>query len=264
MLHYQDHNTNKNQHKPTVVLLHGFCENKSIWQSFVDEHTHLFRIICLDLAGFGESPISPKTTNIESINIETMATEVQETLLHLKVETCMMFGHSLGGYVTLAFAEKFSTMLVGIGLINSTAFADSEEKKQNRNKLIESLENYGVKPFLATFFNNLFYQPNVLKFEKEIAQLILQAQNLTAETVIQTTKAMRDRKDYSLVLKNLTIPVLFVVGKNDAILPLDLHKEQFYLPKTSLIYLLENVGHMAMFEAKTQLNYILKTFINLS
>ncbi len=249
--------TNTTENEPTIVLLHGFCENKNIWKSFTNNYSKQFRIISIDFSGFGDSPFSSESTTIEAI-----ATQVHQTLESLKVEKCLLVGHSLGGYVTLAFAEKHPKMLFGIGLINSTAFADSEEKKQNRNKLIESLEVYGVKPFLSTFFNNLFYEGNLPKFEKEIQQLISQAQNLTADTLIQTTKAMRDRKSYATFLENTEIPVLFVMGKNDAILPLDLHREQFNLPKETMIYLADKVGHLAIFEAEIEVNNCIEIFVN--
>jgi pimeloyl-ACP methyl ester carboxylesterase len=251
MLYYVD-NKNFTPANHTIVLLHGFCENSGIWQEFDIESADKPRIICIDLPNFGKSPALLNTTHTHEISIENMADAVHELLQHLEISDCAMFGHSLGGYVTLAFADKYPKMLKGIGLINSTVYADSEEKKQNRNKLIESLETYGTKPFLSTFFTNLFYEKNLPKFEKELAWLQNEAQNLTTETLIQTTKAMRDRKDYTALLQNLDIPVLFIVGKHDTILPYELHKEQFLLPKEATIQVGEEVGHLSMFEAKDQ------------
>lgn len=249
MLYYID-NKNFTPTNHTIVLLHGFCENSTIWQEFHIDSADKPRIICIDLPNFGKSPSLLHHTH--EISIENMADAVYKLLQHLGISHCTMFGHSLGGYVTLAFADKYPKMLKGIGLINSTAYPDSEEKKKSRNKLIESLETYGTKPFLSTFFTNLFYEKNLPKFEKELQYLMTEAQNLTAETLIQTTKAMRDRKDYTTLLKKLNIPVLFVMGKNDAILPYELHKEQFSLPKKATAQIDDEVGHLSIIEAKEQ------------
>jgi pimeloyl-ACP methyl ester carboxylesterase len=253
MLHYTQNKKIVAQ-EICLVLLHGFCENLHFWDYFVATISHI-PIICIDLPGFGKSP------QIESLkNIENIAQEVYQTLHNLQVEQYIVVGHSLGGYVALALAEKYPQSLRGIALLNSTAYADSEEKKQNRNKVIESLEQYGSKPFLSNFFPNLFYQENLAKFAQELQKLHEEAQNIEVETLIQMSKAMRDRKNYAPILANLTVPVLFIVGKNDAILPLALHQEQFFLPKDAQIVLQANTGHLSILENPIKTGQLLLQF----
>ncbi|MFL5728399.1 MAG: alpha/beta fold hydrolase, partial [Cytophagaceae bacterium] len=130
MLHYTESGRGK-----TIVLVHGFCESQEIWKKTQAALSAHYRVICPDLPGFGKSPLK-----VKDISIAYYAEMIKELLAFLNVEKCCMIGHSLGGYITLAFAEKYSAMLSSFGLFHSTAFADSPEKKENRNKTIQFIQ----------------------------------------------------------------------------------------------------------------------------
>jgi pimeloyl-ACP methyl ester carboxylesterase len=119
-----------------VVLLHGYLESLKVWNGIIDELRDSFRIIAPDLPGQGHSTISKDVQTMDS-----MAEEIKFLLNHLEIEKCFMVGHSMGGYVTLAFLEKYPKMLTGISLFHSSPFADTDEKKENRNREIELLRN---------------------------------------------------------------------------------------------------------------------------
>jgi pimeloyl-ACP methyl ester carboxylesterase len=128
-----------------LVFLHGFCETHQIWDSFIEELTPHFTILLFDLPGFGSSrPLNRQFT------IDEVGREVIAELDHLKIDSCVVVGHSLGGYVALAMQSIRPTLFAGIVLFHSTVFADSEEKKLNRDKTIDFVEKYGIAPFVET------------------------------------------------------------------------------------------------------------------
>ena len=239
-----------------VVLIHGFCESKELWKDFEQKFSADYRIISPDLPGFGNSPLKKK-----DITIEYLAEKVNDLLVHLGIEQCVMIGHSLGGYVALAFAEKYERKLKGLGLFHSTAFPDSAEKRKARNKTIEFLEKHGVEAFATSFVPPLFYPPNREPLKDTIQRLIEIVSSTSKESIIATIKAMRDRKSRIDVLKEIKAPVLFIIGEEDGAIPLDASLEQAAIPAKAVKNILPNTGHMGMFEKKEETLKILEDFL---
>lgn len=241
-----------------IVLLHGFCESKKLWDVFSAILSIKYRVITIDLPGFGKSPMLSE----ENPNLNDYATQVHATLQRLKITQCIMIGHSLGGYVTLAFAEHHPELLQGIGLFHSTSFADSDEKKINRDKAVDFIEKYGNEKFVANLFPSLFSPSNTQKLNKQIAYFVRDAAKTDATAVIYTTKAMKNRPDRREILEKVDFPVLFIIGKDDASIPLQQSLMECYLPAESMVCFLENVGHMGMIEAPEKSRAFTEQFIN--
>jgi pimeloyl-ACP methyl ester carboxylesterase len=252
MLEYND-----TGHGFPLLLIHGFCESRTLWKYCEKDLSAYFRVIVPDLPGFGESRLEEP-----EVSMEYFAEQIKELLDALKIEKCIMIGHSLGGYVTLAFAEKYESYLSGMGLFHSTAFADTEEKKENRNRTLDFIQKYGVPLFAQSFVPPLFSLGSKGRLKAEIDDLIHTAAASSEQGVIETTKAMRDRKDRTPVLKSVSVPVLFVSGKRDSTVPIEKTLEQCYLPKHSIVHFLEEVGHMGMIENKEGSVKILINFTN--
>ncbi|GAB4465180.1 MAG: alpha/beta hydrolase [Thermoflexibacter sp.] len=240
-----------------VVFIHGFCEDKSLWEKFISPLSASYRVICVDLPNFGESPA------MQEISIEQMADSVIDTIKHLQIEKCVVVGHSLGGYVALAMAELYPEQLAGLGLFHSTALEDTPERKENRNKAIASIKENGVEPFVRTLIPSLFspVQKQKENIKKNIDILINNAKQITPANVIATLKAMRDRKARIDILKNTNLPILFIVGKDDVPVPLEASMAQCYLPKNSLVSIMAEVGHMGMIEAEKNCQIVVKNFL---
>jgi pimeloyl-ACP methyl ester carboxylesterase len=241
-----------------IILIHGFCETKSIWDDFAPGLAINYRVICIDLPGFGESKLE-----VEKCSMEYMADEVAALLHSLKISHCVMVGHSLGGYVGLAFAEKYDHMLLGLGMFHSTAFADKEEKKENRNKTMGYILEHGVPAFIKPFVPALFFHTSRKRLEKEIDTTIQIGLQSKIETVLAVTKAMRDRKDRTHVLENLNVPVLYIIGKEDSAVPFDMSMKQIQLPKHAVVQILNHTGHMGMFERKKETQQMIENFCKL-
>jgi pimeloyl-ACP methyl ester carboxylesterase len=252
MLNYTESGKGK-----TLVLVHGFCESNQIWKKLQPQLSTKYRVICSDLPGFGKSPLK-----VKDISIAYYAEMLKELLSFLNVDKCCMIGHSLGGYVTLAFAEKYPVMLNSFGLFHSTAFADNTEKKESRNKTIQFIEKHGVEMFAQSFVSPLFYAENRMLLKEEIATTTSIAAASSREGVIEATKAMRDRSDYTHVLKNTTLPVLFIIGKEDTAVPLEKSLEQCHIPGDSTVHFIKGVGHMGMIENPDDTIRIVEKFMN--
>lgn len=244
-----------------VVLVHGFCEDLTIWSEYAQRLSADYHVIVPDLPGFGKS--SPEFG--EAVNMEYYARRVHEVLeiVLREQEQVTFIGHSLGGYVALAFAELYPERINGLGLFHSTAFPDNEEKKQSRDKVAQYIQDKGAAAFTDNFVEPLFYAGNRVRLKEEIEKIKDQARLTSKEGAVAATMAMKERPDRTAVLKESKVPVLFIAGKKDTSVPLEKSMEQFYFPSKSLVYVLDNVGHMGMIEEKEECLTIVKAFVAL-
>lgn len=242
---------------PSLVFLHGFLESQKIWDKFIEPFKSNYQIITIDLPGHGRSSLFK-----EKHSMEFMAECVHHVLTKLKVTSSIVIGHSMGGYVTLAYAEKYKPMLKGICLFHSHADADSAEKKHQRNQLINLVstkKDYVIKEMIP----NLFANANVTKFKHEIEQLIIEASNMSALAIQNALEGMRDRKPRLNTLKNLTIPTLFILGQEDNVMPFTQIKEQQNLSPLIVPFNLKEVGHMGFSESINHTQKGLAEFISI-
>jgi pimeloyl-ACP methyl ester carboxylesterase len=239
-----------------VVLLHGFAEDGNIWSKqmdFLQEHCQL---IIPDLPGSGKSEMLN-----EGGAIENYAHFVNAVLLNEHIEKCVLLGHSMGGYITLAFADLYPEKLRGFGFIHSTAFADNEEKKLTRQKGIKMIEEYGVFPFLKNTTPNLFSDNYKKQHPEKVSELIEQGKNFSKEVLLNYYTVMMNRPDRTGALRRSNVPVLFIIGSEDKAVPLNDMLKQVHLPRISYVHILNNVGHMGMWEEPQKSNNYILEFI---
>ncbi len=241
-----------------VLYLHGFCESKEIWSEFIHPFQTGFQNVTVDLPGFGENVAN---TNYQSI--DAMATEVYKFLQEQNLEKVVVIAHSLGGYVALALADKYPQVIAGLCLFHSTALADSEDKKQARNKTVENIKTNGLDKFLDSFIPGLFYKERHEELKPVIDHVRTLAGKSSAETAATVTKAMRDRPDRTHVLQQASYPVFFIAGKDDTAISFESLMELFFLPDHALVQALSQTGHMGMFEKKTETQVSVKGFIEM-
>lgn len=241
-----------------IVLLHGFTENQDIWDSFMKKLRDEFRIITVDLPGHGRSGIVG-----EVHTMELMAEVVNRVLNRLKVRKCVMIGHSMGGYVTLAFARQYPGKLKGFGLFHSHAAADSEEVKINRERTMRIIDQDKIG-FLNDFVPLLFNESRVYEFREEIDRLMKAASSIDKKGLIAALAGMRDRKPMTELLKTTDLPVLFIIGKHDSRITPELSLQQSAMPKKCLSLLLEDVGHMGFIESPRATLEVIRSFIKIS
>ena len=226
-----------------IVLLHGFLESLEIWDELSEKLSKRFRVIAIDLPGHGEtSPIGYMHS------MELMAQCAKAVADSLGLKKYVLVGHSMGGYVALAFAELFPKNLSGLCLFHSTAMPDSEEKKKDRDRVAEIVRK-DHKQFVSELIPKLFAPENLSLLKNEVAKSKQIAMNTSKEGIVAALKGMKERPSRELILKKITSPVLFIIGKKDVILAWENLLLLTSLPKKSYTIVLEQTGHMGFYEA---------------
>lgn len=245
-----------------VVLLHGFGEDGTIWDEQLAWLKPHFRLYIPDLPGTGDSGLLEPEDQSTPVSIVDYAECIHALFDHENIEKAALLGHSMGGYITLAFAEKYPERLTRFGLVHSTAFADSDEKKKSREKSIGTIETYGAAAFLRGTTPNLFAAKFKSEHPEKVEALIAAGSRFSEKALTQYTRAMMLRPDRTHVLSSNYLPVLFVIGTDDVAAPLADLLKQVSLPQISYIHVLPETGHIGMWEATAQVNRYLLSFLN--
>ncbi len=235
-----------------MVLLHGFCEDSRVWQQvlpFWEEYT----CISVDLPGFGGSGVA------DQADLSYWANILHTTLNAAQVERVHMLGHSMGGYVALAYAELFPESLRSLSLFHSAAFADSAEKVEARKKQVEFIERLGVKPYVQQLVPSLFAStanPDLIQNQ------LKQAMEQSAAGIAMALEAMWKRPDRTHVLKTAPYPIHLISGRHDALLALTGQSELAAMPDSCTWSVLNQSGHMGMLEEPETAASVIRKFLD--
>ncbi|MFH6767612.1 alpha/beta hydrolase [Gaetbulibacter aquiaggeris] len=226
-----------------VVLLHGFLENSTMWDAFIPVLSKKNRIICIDLLGHGQTDCLGYIHSME-----LMAEIVKAVLNHLNISQTILIGHSMGGYVALAFAENNPKNVIGLCLMNSTANADSSERKKNRDRAIIAVKQ-NHKTFVRIAVVNLFRPKNRKIFANQIKLIKEQALKIPVQGIVAALEGMKIRKDREQFFKNAAFEKLMIISKKDPVLAF---KSLIKQTKNSNIKVVEFPdGHMSHVENET-------------
>lgn len=237
-----------------IVLLHGFLENKKMWKDYVALFSETYRVITIDLLGHGESDCLGYVHEMED-----NAKAVNEVLVHLKIGKAIILGHSMGGYVGLAFAELYPEKIQKLVLLNSTSREDSTEKKLNRSRAIKAVkQNY--TSFVSMAIANLFSENNRERLANEIEKVKTEALKTPLQGIVASLEGMKIRKDRESLLKQNLFPVLLILGKKDPVLNYDESVSQIENTNAQLVSFED--GHMSQIENKEELKVILLDFFS--
>ncbi|MFO8146108.1 MAG: alpha/beta fold hydrolase [Bacteroidota bacterium] len=232
-----------------LVFLHGFLESTKIWEPFTEKLSAKRQVICIDLPGHG------KSGNISDIHtMELMADAVHAVLQQLEVKQASLVGHSMGGYVSLAFLEKFPGMTKSLVLMNSTPEEDSEEKKINRDRSI-NVAGKNKKAYISMAINNLLPPDNFLRFQTEVEELKNQAFKMSKEGIIAALKGMKIRTNRILVLRDFRNSKYLILGTKDPVLNSEATQNTANYCKCQLI--LTEGGHLSYMENYTEIDEFL-------
>ena len=236
---------------PVIVWLHGFMENKSIWKKQLEYFDTYCTNLCVDLLGHGESG----NVALEH-DMELQAEVVLKTLEVLKMNSVVLVGHSMGGYIGLALLEKIKNRISKIVLLNSTSYADAMEKRKNRERFLKIIPTQ-KETFARLGVVNLFASDTKVSI-KEIECLIEIAKNTTLQGITAALTGMKNRESRAMLFKSFKGDKLIVSGKKDTVFPVEISREEAELVEAKFVEL--NGGHMSYLESKTQLNSELKVF----
>ena len=236
-----------------IILLHGFLENSAMWKSIKPLFLKTNRVICVDLLGHGQTQCLGYMHTMSD-----MADAVLEVLNHLKLKTYVLIGHSMGGYVALALAEKKPAAVLGLCLMNSTFHSDDDELKVLRkraNRMVQTNFDGMVRMSVA----NLFSSESKSTHKTEIDKVIEDALKTSPQGYVAGQEGMLLREDKFEFYKKLSARKLIIIGKKDPVVNgkrLISDIEGTDIQYQELLY-----GHMSHIENKKELSYILSHFI---
>ena len=238
--------------RQTILLIHGFGEDNTVWKNQIVFLSAHYRIIAPNLPGVQCNPLAIHHSQAPSIR---MYVEVLHELMHhLGIEQYFIVGHSMGGYIGLSFADYYINHVQGLLLLHSTTYEDNEAKKMSRMKVAEFIQEWGVSKYLETATPNLFGDAFKKTNPETIQDVIDGGLGTSQEAMIQFVFAMRNRKAMTHLLQQSNMPVWMIAGIADLAVTIQDSLEQIKLLPSSNSLVLENVGHMGMFEATDQVN----------
>jgi pimeloyl-ACP methyl ester carboxylesterase len=237
-----------------VVLLHGFCGSSAYWDELLPLLPDHYHWIMPDLRGHGESgaPAGDYT-------MDAFANDLAQMIKGLETGPVIMLGHSLGGYITLAFAERYPELLSGFGLIHSTGFPDNEAGKEGRLKAITTIEEKGLPAFIEGLIPKLFAPEHLESMPEAVAKAKQIGEETDPQAAIRTLQGMRTRPDRNHVLAEAKVPVLLIAGEQDQIIAV----ERTFSVSSGLITQVQinEAAHMSMVEAPQSLLEAIETFL---
>lgn len=236
-----------------VVLIHGFLENATMWNALTPTLLKRNRVVTIDLLGHGKSDCLGYVHSME-LFAETIAAVLKQ----LQIRKCILIGHSLGGYVALAFAEKYPQKIKGLCLLNSTSNEDTEERKTIRlraNKMVQ----HNFTNLVQISFSNLFGSTSKTTFKREMELALKEALQTPVQGYIAAQEGMRIRPNRNAVLAENSFKKLIIIGKKDPVLNFELSLKE--AKKTSSEVVIFPNGHMSHIENKEELNTTLKSFV---
>ena len=236
-----------------IVFLHGFLENSTMWNAHVEELAKKYRVICVDLLGHGDTDCLGYVHTMED-----MADAVHHVLHELKLRKVVLVGHSMGGYVALAFAELYPDMMKGLVLVNSTSRADSDERKLNRDRAILAIKK-SYTTAIRMAISNLFSEENRDRLTDEIEAVKLEALKTPLQGIVAAQEGMKVRNNRVFLLHLTPYPKVLILGKKDPVLNYEENKDQVENSDIELVTF--NDGHMSHIENRDELTEVLFNFL---
>lgn len=226
-----------------LVLLHGYLESSKIWDSFADRIPRGYRVILPDLPGHGQSG-----TWGSMHSMEDLAGAIEAIMAAEGIGKIFLAGHSMGGYVVMAFAELFPEKLLGYSLIHSTCYADTEEKKLNRDREISLVLCGKKRQIVLVNIPKAFSVDNVDLIPDEVEKARNIALKNSDQGIIALLNGMKARPDRTAVLKDPDLPLLLIGGMKDNYIPAEVFEELAALAPHAEVLRLEESGHMGFIE----------------
>ena len=239
---------------PALVLLHGFPESGTIWKNICDDLAASFTLIIPDLPGSGNSKLDTDT------GLDQMADLVKQILDKEGINKAVIAGHSMGGYVAFAFADKYPDRLSGLSLVHSTPLADDDEKKITRQKTITLIRKGSKNVFISQMIPNLFSDAFKRSNPEIVKQQVESGLKMEDDGMINFYNAMMLRPDLTNVLDKASFPVQWILGINDNLISYKKILRECYRSGINFVSFYNDCGHMSMFEAPKRLLDDLRDF----
>jgi pimeloyl-ACP methyl ester carboxylesterase len=242
---------------PTILFIHGFPLNKSMWNPQMDALKDSYRVIAYDIRGHGDSDPGD-----ENFSMELFAHDLLFFMDALNLDKPALCGLSMGGYIALNALEKFPGHFSALVLSDTQCSADTPDMRAKRMAEIESIQLHGVEQYAAQRIKALFTTKSFTTRQKEIRDTSAMICGLTEQSLAYTLFALSERKEMCSKLQDIEIPVLIMVGKEDKITPLATAQWMHQNIQGSILKVIDEAGHLANLENASAFNVQLKNFIH--
>lgn len=230
-----------------LVLIHAFPTDQRLWQPQQSGLQNYFRVITLDLWGFGKST----STDGRAVTMIDYADEVKQLLDQLHISKAIIGGESMGGYIALAFIEKYPNHVKGLILSDTQSIADNEETKQKREATAQDVLQHGTTELIKNFIPKALSK-NASNQTQRFLKNILDEQASTA--IASALRGMANRDDTSKLLSTIQLPVLIITGDQDTLIPSEQSQHMHQLSKNSILVTIQNAGHLSSLEQPDKWN----------
>jgi pimeloyl-ACP methyl ester carboxylesterase len=241
---------------PAIIFVHGFPFNKSLWNLQVESLRDHYHVIAYDIRGFGDSD-----TGNEDFTIELFVKDLISLMDALKIDTTILCGLSMGGYIALNAVEYYAGRFNALILSDTNCIADTPEAKEKRMKAIESIKQSGVEKYADESVKNYFAPESFINRQEEIAAVREMIVRTSEKSLRNTLLALSLRKETCSILQDIKVPVLILVGNEDKITPpaaAQLMQEKI---KDSVLKIIDHAGHLSNIENPDEFNNQLTKFV---
>jgi len=241
---------------PTLIFIHGFPFNQTMWHNQVVALQKNYRVLTYDLRGFGSS-----SAGEDEFSIDLFAEDLICFMDALQIKKAIICGLSIGGYIAMNAIEKYLNRFEALILCDTQCIFDTPEVKENRFLAIEVIQNKGIEKFANDTIKMLFAKESYFTKVSEINTIRQMIFSNSKEVIINTLMALANRKETCSKLQHVQIPVLILVGSEDRLTPTDAAAYMNAKLFDSKMIVIEQSGHLSNIENPEQFNNELKKFL---
>lgn len=239
-----------------VIFIHGFPFNRSMWASQVEALSKSYRVLSLDVRGHGQSE-----TGDGQYSMEFFVDDLIAGMDHLKIDTAVLCGLSMGGYIALRAVERHANRFKALVLCDTKSQADSDEVKIKRAAAVQSVKKDGVEAF-ATGFVKTVLTENSIKNNPDLVKTILDMiQGNSPLGISGALLAMASRTDTTVALDKMSLPTLILVGEEDKLTPLSASEAMKRRMLRATLYVIPQAAHLSNLENPAVFNDYLLGFL---
>lgn len=241
----------------TVILLHGYPFNKSMWEGQLDVLKSSKRVIAIDIRGFGKS-----TDKKSKLNMDLFGIDLVTFMDKLKIEKAIVCGLSMGGYIALNAIKIFPERFEALILCDTQCIADTAKVKENRYATIQQIKNDGADVFKNKFIESVFH-PNSLKNKEGVVESLRSIVSANSEEIIIAGLiALAERSESCSNLDAICVPTLIICGREDEVTPLAQSEFMHKKIEGSILKVIDEAGHVSNLEQPDEFNKHLVGFLN--
>jgi 3-oxoadipate enol-lactonase len=241
---------------PVVIFIHGFPFNKFMWETQIMALKSHCRVIAYDIRGHGNSDVGK-----EEFSINLFAKDLLDFMDALKIDKAMLCGLSMGGYIALTAIKNYPERFDALVLSDTQCIADTPEAKEKRLKAIESIQEIGVGTYADESLKNLFAPESLTARKDEVAAVRGMIVCTREQTLFKTLRALYEREETCSALRDISVPVLIMVGKEDKITPPAAAEFMHEKIENSLLFIIDQAGHLSNLENPGAFNEQLGKFV---